>query len=287
MHPVAGSGEEGLRRGPLRAGPASRKDRGGRIGEDARGGPWCPSARPAAARHHGTPLRRGRHVRRHAAPPPRRDAARRSLRAEAAPTLRRHGQASPQRAAATAAAEAPMSGAGGASEAACTPGSVPLPEGRGDGHPSGAAGRPAAHAADPRAPAARRCPGGPGRALLFGLAPGRACRVSPRRRSPGRGLVSVALVLASRRTGVTRYPAPWSPDVPHAAGCPATRDRPAASLTPRFYPAAPRSSATAVAIARPRTPCAAPSRWTPSAASVATSAPASRNAAPDWRAASR
>jgi len=41
----------------------------------------------------------------------------------------------------------------------------------------------------------------------------------------------VALVLASRRTGVTRYPAPESPDVPHAAGRPTARDRPVASLT--------------------------------------------------------
>src|SRR3990170_1788059 len=50
-----------------------------------------------------------------------------------------------------------------------------------------------------------------GIALLFGLAPGRACLVSPRRT----GLVSVALFLASRRTGVTRYPASWSSDFPH------------------------------------------------------------------------
>ena len=129
-------------------------------------------------------------------------------------------------------------GRGSASEATCTPGSVPRSPrwGYGDGHPSGAAGCPAARAADPRAPTARRCPGKPGLALLFGLAPGRACRVSPRFRSPGRGLVSVALVLASRRTGVTRYPAPWSPDVPHAPGCPVTRNRPVASLAPRFYP---------------------------------------------------
>jgi hypothetical protein len=85
--------------------------------------------------------------------------------------------------------------------------------------------------------AARRCPGEPGHALLLGLAPGRACRVSPRRRLPGGGLVSVALVLASRRTGVTRYPAPGSPDVPHAGGFPPTRDRPAASLAHEVYPA--------------------------------------------------
>ncbi len=58
----------------------------------------------------------------------------------------------------------------------------------------------------------------------------------PARRSPARRLVSVALVLASRRTGVTRYPAPGSPDVPHAPGRPVARDRPVASLAPRSYP---------------------------------------------------
>jgi hypothetical protein len=133
------------------------------------------------------------------------------------------------------------------------------PEGSGDGHPSGAAGCPAAHAADPRTPTARRCPGCPGRVLLLGLAPGRACLVSPCRRLPGGRLVSVALVLASRRAGVTRYPAPESPDVPHAAGYPATRDRPAVSLTPPSYRAL---SAGCGARARrrrpPRRPAAAP-----------------------------
>jgi len=59
----------------------------------------------------------------------------------------------------------------------------------------------------------------------------------------------VALVLASRRTGVTRYPAPGSPDVPHAGGCPPTRDRPAASLADEVYPA---WSERAVAESAPR-----------------------------------
>ena len=52
----------------------------------------------------------------------------------------------------------------------------------------------------------------------LGLAPGRGYpfhsgrhRLSPRRPA----LVSVALFLASRRTGVTRYPALWSGDFPH------------------------------------------------------------------------
>src|SRR4051812_25996026 len=52
-------------------------------------------------------------------------------------------------------------------------------------------------------------------ALLFGLAPGRACpfHTGPVG-CPTCRLVSVALVLASRRTGVTRYPASRSSDFP-------------------------------------------------------------------------
>ena len=64
----------------------------------------------------------------------------------------------------------------------------------------------------PLPPANRGC------ALLFGLAPGRVCRVSLRPRRAG--IVTVALVLASRRTGVTRYPALWSSDFPHARRLP-------------------------------------------------------------------
>jgi len=62
-------------------------------------------------------------------------------------------------------------------------------------------------------------------ALLFGLAPGRACRVSLRHcgQSPQPRFVTVALVLASRRTGVTRYLALWSSDFPHAVGLPRRR----------------------------------------------------------------
>ena len=44
------------------------------------------------------------------------------------------------------------------------------------------------------------------------------CRAHPPGDSPPCGLVSVALFLASRRTGVTRHPTLWSPDFPlHAA----------------------------------------------------------------------
>src|SRR3954447_19653359 len=82
----------------------------------------------------------------------------------------------------------------------------------GDGHPSVAAGRPTAHAAYPRAGQRTSPPlrsPGAGCALLFGLAPGGVCRVSLRHptRKPGDGIVTVALVLVSRRTGVTRHPA--------------------------------------------------------------------------------
>jgi len=45
------------------------------------------------------------------------------------------------------------------------------------------------------------------------------------------GIVTVALVLASRRTGVTRYPALWSSDFPHVARLP---DRRATVRPPRW-----------------------------------------------------
>src|SRR4051794_21262086 len=121
---------------------------------------------------------------------------------------------------------------GGVSEAVCKPSSVP---GRlrepGDGHPSGAVSCPTARAADPRAgqrtspPANRVAPSY--LALL---------RVEFAAFHSGvladAGIVTVALVLASRRTGVTRYPALRSSDFPHAGrASPATRDHPTASLT--------------------------------------------------------
>ena len=133
-----------------------------------------------------------------------------------------------------------------ASEAVSKPSSVPpRAEARGgDGHPSGAAGYPTAHAADPRAGQRTSPPirsPGPGCALLFGLAPGGVCRVSLRHpaRKPGGGIVTVALVLVSRRTGVTRHPALGSSDFPHGTHriAPAVpRDHPTASLTTRVYP---------------------------------------------------
>src|SRR6185295_11885162 len=79
-----------------------------------------------------------------------------------------------------------------------------------------------------------------GSALLFGLAPGGVCPFhSVRRLAPPTGIVTVALVLASRRTGVTRHPALRSSDFPHAArrvAPPATRDHPIASLTGPILP---------------------------------------------------
>ena len=77
----------------------------------------------------------------------------------------------------------------------------------------------------PLPPANRGC------ALLFGLAPGRVCRVSLRPRRAG--IVTVALVLASRRTGVTRCPALWSSDFPHVRRLPGVR----ATVRPPRWPA--------------------------------------------------
>ena len=77
----------------------------------------------------------------------------------------------------------------------------------------------------PLPPANRGC------ALLFGLAPGGVCRVSLRPR--GAGIVTVALVLASRRTGVTRHPALGSSDFPHAGRLPGRR----ATIRPPRWPA--------------------------------------------------
>jgi hypothetical protein len=99
-----------------------------------------------------------------------------------------------------------------------------------------AAGHPTAHAADPRAGQRTSPPlrsPGAGCALLFGLAPGGVCRVSLRHptRKPAGGIVTVALVLVSRRTGVTRHPALGSSDFPHAStGRPGRHARPSGLL---------------------------------------------------------
>jgi len=55
--------------------------------------------------------------------------------------------------------------------------------------------------------------------------------VWPDREAPPDGIVTVALVLASRRAGVTRYRALWSSDFPHAVGSPRRR---AAIRPPRW-----------------------------------------------------
>src|SRR4051794_41514523 len=80
--------------------------------------------------------------------------------------------------------------------------------------PDGSSGRPEGWAAH-LSPAAGRPSAGC--ALLFGLAPGGVCPFhSGRGLAPPAGIVTVALVLASRRAGVTPHPPPPRPDFPHA-----------------------------------------------------------------------
>ena len=89
-----------------------------------------------------------------------------------------------------------------------------------------AAGCPTAHAADPRAgqraspPAG--CPARVAPSYLALLQVEFAAFHSDCRLAPAVGIVTVALVLVSRRTGVTRHPALRSSDFPHALhrGCP-------------------------------------------------------------------
>src|SRR6478735_4013018 len=131
------------------------------------------------------------------------------------------------------------------SEAVCKPSSVLTCLAAGQGWPSiwgrrspdGSCGRPEGWAA--HLSLADGCPPA-GCALLFGLAPGGVCPFhSARRLAPSTGIVTVALVLASRRAGVTRHPALRSSDFPHAARRVApspTRSHPTASLTDRVYP---------------------------------------------------
>src|SRR6266508_462907 len=56
---------------------------------------------------------------------------------------------------------------------------------------------------------------------LFGLATSQSL---PRFTPPRGGFVTVALVLASRRTGVTRWRALWSPDFPQRPSAPRPSD---------------------------------------------------------------
>jgi hypothetical protein len=61
---------------------------------------------------------------------------------------------------------------------------------------------------------------------------------SDHRLAPAVGIVTVALFLVSRRTGVTRHPALRSSDFPHAllgVAPDVTRSHPTASLTVEFY----------------------------------------------------
>src|SRR3954454_5353939 len=130
------------------------------------------------------------------------------------------------------------------SEAVCKPSSVPgrltadrgWPSICGRRSPDGSFGRPEGWAAH-LSPAAGRPSAGC--ALLFGLAPGGVCPFhSGRGLAPPVGIVTVALVLASRRAGVTRHPALRSSDFPHAARrvAPSTaRSHPTVSLTARCY----------------------------------------------------
>jgi hypothetical protein len=107
----------------------------------------------------------------------------------------------------------------------------------GDDHPSLAAGYPTAQAADPRTgqrdlfrPNAR-LPEPPNRVLLFGLAPGRVCRVSP----TALGLPRARLRLCGtgpRLAADGRYPLPCAEEL-GLSSChrlsPSARDRPADS----------------------------------------------------------
>jgi hypothetical protein len=73
-----------------------------------------------------------------------------------------------------------------------------------------------------------------GSALLFGLAPGGVCPFhSVRRLAPPAGIVTVALVLASRRAGVTRHPALRSSDFPHTDEASLAGARPSDRLADR------------------------------------------------------
>src|SRR5438874_1183524 len=105
------------------------------------------------------------------------------------------------------------------SEAVYTPSSVTTARAAADGHPSKAAGCPTAHAADPRAGQRTSPPSGCPDELRPPIWPCSGWslpRFTPSSARADDGIVTVALVLVSRRTGVTRHPALRSSDVPHA-----------------------------------------------------------------------
>src|SRR5688572_22430095 len=89
----------------------------------------------------------------------------------------------------------------------------------GDGHPSEVVGHPTTHAADPRAgqraspPAGRPARVAPSYLALLQVEFARF--TPPSGQKPDGGIVTVALVLVLRRTGITRHPALWSSDFPH------------------------------------------------------------------------
>ena len=108
-----------------------------------------------------------------------------------------------------------------ASEAACKPSSVPRRAPRRRSSIS-TAGHPTAHAADPRAGQRTSPPANRGCALLFGLAPGRVCRVSLR---PGRSRPASSLWHWSSPRGGRALPAALrcgARTFLTSAGCPAS-----------------------------------------------------------------
>jgi len=122
---------------------------------------------------------------------------------------------------------------GCASEAVCKPSSVPwlAPQGWpsiwGRRLPDGSCGRPEGWAARLSPDRGRVAP-----SYLALLRVEFAAFHSGRRLAPPTGIVTVALVLASRRTGVTRYPALRSSDFPRTAPFPA---RPATIRSTRWH----------------------------------------------------
>jgi hypothetical protein len=108
---------------------------------------------------------------------------------------------------------------------------------RGDDHPSLAAGYPTAQAADPRTGqhdlfrSNARLPEPPNRVLLFGLAPGRVCRVSPSVLELPRARLRLCGT-GPRLAADGRYPLPCAEELGLSSRhrlSPSARDRPADS----------------------------------------------------------